>query len=143
MNLKVVREPSKNDYTLGKLYIDGVFECHTIEDVIRPQGVKVQGKTAIPPGRYKLILSMSNRFQKLLPEVLNVPGFTGVRIHSGNTSLDTEGCLIVGISRAEGRVNESRKAMEALMTKLQASPSVEKWIEYQNPVVSPPTQPKA
>ena len=54
MNLKVVREPSKNDYTLGKLYIDGVFECHTIEDVIRPQGVKVQGKTAIPPGRYKL-----------------------------------------------------------------------------------------
>ena len=76
MHIRVMREPSINDTTLGSLFIDDHWQCHTLEDVIRPAGEKVRNKTAIPPGRYKLILSMSNRFKKIMPEVLNVPMFT-------------------------------------------------------------------
>lgn len=94
MKLKLVRKVGNAGFTEGRLYIDDVFECYTVEDAIRK--VKVQNMTAIPAGEYKVILSMSNRFKKILPEVLNVPGFTGVRIHAGNSSKDTEGCIIVG-----------------------------------------------
>ena len=123
MHIRVVREPSKNDTTLGSLFIDDHWQCHTLEDVIRPRGEKVRNKTAIPPGRYKLILSMSNRFKKIMPEVLNVPMFTGIRIHSGNTAKDTAGCLLVGQTRSvETRsIGRSRFAYTALMIKLTAA----------------------
>jgi hypothetical protein len=118
-----VREPSINDTTLGSLFIDDHWQCHTLEDVIRPRGEKVRNKTAIPPGRYKLILSMSNRFKKIMPEVINVPMFTGIRIHSGNTAKDTAGCLLVGQTRSvETRsIGRSRFAYTALMIKLTAA----------------------
>ena len=123
MHIRVVREPSKNDTTLGSLFIDDHWQCHTLEDVIRPTGEKVRNKTAIPPGRYTLILSMSNRFKKIMPEVLNVPMFTGIRIHSGNTAKDTAGCLLVGQTRSvETRsIGRSRTAYTALMIKLTAA----------------------
>ena len=123
MHIRVVREPSKNDTTLGSLFIDDHWQCHTLEDVIRPTGEKVRNKTAIPPGRYKLILSMSNRFKKIMPEVLNVPMFTGIRIHSGNTAKDTAGCLLVGQTRSiETRsIGRSRFAYTALLLKLRAA----------------------
>lgn len=83
--------------TLGTLSTDkDILIGHTLEDAVRPEGVKVQGKTAIPKGKYELVLSMSNRFKRLMPEVLNVPMFTGIRIHGGNTHDDTEGCPILG-----------------------------------------------
>ena len=94
MKLKLVRKLGTAEFTEGKLYIDDVFECFTVEDAVR--AVKVQNATAIPAGTYEVTQSMSNRFQKILPEVLNVPNFTGVRIHAGNSSKDTEGCIIVG-----------------------------------------------
>ena len=123
MHIRVMREPSINDTTLGSLFIDGHWQCHTLEDVIRPTGEKVRNKTAIPPGRYKLILSMSNRFKKIMPEVLNVPMFTGIRIHSGNTAKDTAGCLLVGQTRSvETRsIGRSRFAYTALLLKLRAA----------------------
>jgi hypothetical protein len=123
MHIRVVREPSINDTTLGSLFIDDHWQCHTLEDVIRPTGKKVRNKTAIPPGRYKLILSMSNRFKKIMPEVLNVPMFTGIRIHSGNTAKDTAGCLLVGQTRSvETRsIGRSRAAYTALLLKLRAA----------------------
>ena len=123
MHIRVMREPSKNDTTLGSLFIDDHWQCHTLEDVIRPAGEKVRNKTAIPPGRYKLILSMSNRFKKIMPEVLNVPMFTGIRIHSGNTAKDTAGCLLVGQTRSvETRsIGRSRFAYTALLLKLRAA----------------------
>ena len=123
MHIRVVREPSINDTTLGSLFIDDHWQCHTLEDVIRPRGEKVRNKTAIPPGRYKLILSMSNRFKKIMPEVLNVPMFTGIRIHSGNTAKDTAGCLLVGQTRSvETRsIGRSRAAYTALLLKLRAA----------------------
>ena len=123
MNIRVTREPSRDDTTLGSLFIDDHWQCHTLEDVIRPAGEKVRNKTAIPPGRYKLILSMSNRFKKVMPEVLAVPMFTGIRIHAGNTAKDTAGCLLVGQTRSvEARsIGRSRLAYNALMSKLTAA----------------------
>lgn len=118
MEIKVVRKWRKSGYTIGQLYIDGVYLCDTLEDTDRGLratdslahilDVKVPGKTAIPLGKYKVIISMSPKFGKMLPEVLNVPGFTGIRIHSGSYAKDTEGCLLLGKNRAVGCVLDSR-----------------------------------
>ena len=116
MNLRVIREPSTAAATLGILLIDGVFTCWTLEDVVR--AVKIPGETAIPAGRYDVRLSLSQRFQKLLPEILAVPGFTGIRIHAGNTQADTAGCLLVGRIRAYDRVEESKLALMNVMEHL-------------------------
>ena len=116
MNLRVIREPSTAAATMGILLIDGVFTCWTLEDVVRP--VKIPGETAIPAGRYDVRLSLSQRFQKVLPEVLAVPGFTGIRIHAGNTQADTHGCVLVGRVRAYDRVEESKLALMNVMEHL-------------------------
>ena len=135
-----MREPSINDTTLGSLFIDDHWQCHTLEDVIRPTGEKIRNKTAISPGRYRLILSMSNRFKKIMPEVLNVPMFTGIRIHSGNTAKDTAGCLLVGQTRSvETRsIGRSRAAYKALMLKLTAAVKAGDTIDitYANPLIA-------
>lgn len=120
MLLKLKRRGFSATSTEGDLFIDGVLACHTIEDVVR-DGPKVPGKTAIPAGRYKVSVTYSNRFKKDLPLVHDVPGFEGIRIHSGNTSEDTEGCIIVGAkqtSLTDDFVGESRKAMAALLVRL-------------------------
>ena len=116
MILRVIREPSTAAATMGLLLIDGVFTCWTLEDVVRE--VKIPGETAIPAGRYDVRLSLSQRFQKLLPEILTVPGFTGIRIHAGNTQADTHGCLLVGRVRAVDRVEESKLALMHVMEHL-------------------------
>ena len=116
MHLRIIREPSTVAATMGILLIDGVFTCWTLEDVVRE--VKIPGETAIPAGRYDVRLSLSQRFQKLLPEVLAVPGFTGIRIHAGNTQADTAGCLLVGRIRADDRVEESKLALMHVMEQL-------------------------
>ena len=137
MHIRVVREPTKNDTTLGALFIDDHWQCHTLEDIIRPVGEKIYGETAIPPGRYKLVLSMSNRFKRILPEVLAVPNFTGIRIHAGNTAKDTHDCLLLGQTRnVEARsIGQSKLALEAFMTKITAvwDAKSELWITYVNP----------
>lgn len=116
MILRVIREPSTAAATMGILLIDGVFACWTLEDVVR--AVKIPGETAIPTGRYAVRLSLSQRFQKVLPEVLAVPGFTGIRMHAGNTQADTAGCLLVGRVRAYDRVEESKLALMNVMEHL-------------------------
>ena len=116
MNLRVIREPSTAAATLGILLIDGVFVCWTLEDVVRP--VKIPGETAIPAGRYAVRLSLSQRFQKVLPEVLAVPGFTGIRVHGGNGALDTQGCVLVGRKRTTNGVLESKLALMEVMEQL-------------------------
>ena len=140
MHIRVMREPSINDTTLGSLFIDDHWQCHTLEDVIRPRGEKVRSKTAIPPGCYRIILTMSNRFKKIMPEVLNVPMFTGIRIHSGNTAKDTAGCLLVGQTRSvETRsIGRSRFAYTALMLKLRAALDAGDTIDitYVNPLTA-------
>ena len=103
--------------TIGELSIDGAFECWTLEDVVRDE--KIPGETAIPSGTYNVIITMSNRFKRELPLLENVPNFTGVRIHPGNTSEDTEGCILVGRGKTDKTVTESKAAFNALYGKIQ------------------------
>ena len=83
--------------------------------------MKLAGATCIPAGSYPLVINRSARFRRLLPQLLGVPGFEGIRIHPGNTDADTEGCILVGQTRSEDFVGSSRAALRALFTKLQAA----------------------
>jgi hypothetical protein len=112
MNLKLVRTFKGPKYTIGKLYIDGEYFCDTLEDVVRVLNSisdKIYGETAIPAGEYQLVLSMSNRFKRILPAILNVPFFEGIRIHAGNTDIDSHGCILVGENKEKGKVINSKK----------------------------------
>lgn len=99
--------------TMGELYLNGTFMCYTLEDVER--ATKIYGATAIPKGAYKGIVNVSARFKRMMPLLLNVPGFEGVRIHAGNTAKDTHGCILVGLAKGEDMVLQSRMAYEKLM----------------------------
>lgn len=122
MNLTLIREPSTAHSTPGTLMVDDKFECYTLEDVVR--AAKIAGETAIPAGTYKVIIDMSNRFKRLLPLVVDVPGFAGIRIHPGNTDKDTEGCIMVGTSRSKDFIGNSRVAFDALFKKMQAAKTI-------------------
>lgn len=129
MQLKVIRTEKNMYCTIGKLYIDGQYFCDTLEDVDRGlsndmeinkiTSVKVYGKTAIPTGTYSVILSQSNRFKRILPEILNVPGWSGVRIHSGNKAEDTLGCILVGTRLNEQYITNSRETEKKLLVLMQ------------------------
>ena len=118
MNIIIKRIFKGPDYTIGRMSIDGKYFCDTLEDTVRPAGVKIPGKTAIPVGKYKIKLTESLRFKKLMPRLENVPGFTGVLIHAGNTAEDTEGCILVGKNRVKGKVLDSRETFQKLFTML-------------------------
>ena len=124
MNIKVRRFEFGTTYTIGKLYIDDVYQCFTLEDKVR-DGEKIDGQTAIPYGTYSVVIDHSNRFNRDMPHILNVPGFEGIRIHSGNTSADTEGCLLLGTTWAgKDFVGNSKLAFDQFFDKLQkAGPS--------------------
>lgn len=117
MKLEIKRLYFKDTYTIGKIYLNGVYQCDTLEDV--PRDVKIQDKTCIPAGTYKVIITMSNRFKKMMPLLLKVPGFEGIRIHSGNTSVDTYGCILVGLNKIKGMVVNSRLMFDNLMGKIE------------------------
>lgn len=120
MELKLIRTEFSSVATIGELYADGVFQCYTLEDVVRPDGApKVHGKTAIPVGKYKVIVTQSFRFKRLLPLLVDVPGFEGIRIHPGNTSENTEGCLLVGTTKSPPNfIGNSRTAFASLFALL-------------------------
>lgn len=129
MNIQLKRIAKKETYTIGKLYIDGVYFCDTIEDKDRGlnqtmsiNGIKkkkVYGETAIPTGTYKLVIDYSNRFKKNMAHILNVPGYEGIRIHTGNSAKDSLGCIIVGKNKVVGKVVESRDTYNQLFPILQ------------------------
>lgn len=129
IELLLKRQIRTKDFTLGELFINGESFCMTVEDMERMPNEKVYGKTAIPKGEYKVIINMSNRFKKLMPLLINVPNFEGVRIHSGNTALDTEGCIIVGMTRTLSGVAMSRIAYTKLMDKLKNETNIKIIIE--------------
>lgn len=124
MKLTVIRRYKKEDYTIGDLYIDGVWFSNTLEDKVRelnkPED-KVYGQTAIPEGTYEVKLTYSPRFKRVLPEVLDVPLFLGIRIHAGNTADDSDGCILIGDNKAKGKVLNSRKTLEKLMKILKST----------------------
>lgn len=129
MNIILNRIAKKAKYTIGKLYINDKYFCDTLEDTDRgltqsmtEQQIvskKVYGETAIPTGTYRIIISYSNKFKKQMPLLLNVPGFAGIRIHSGNTEKDSLGCILVGKNKAVGKVLESRDTYSKLFSILQ------------------------
>ena len=121
LDIEIRRETYTGKSTTGRLFLNGQFECYTLEDCARPEGVKVAGATCIPAGSYALTINHSSRFQRLMPQLLEVRGFESVRIHSGNTDADTEGCILVGLTRAENFVGSSRAAFRRLFGKLQAA----------------------
>lgn len=120
MQLRLDRIQIDHDVTIGSLAVDGTWQCWTLEDVVRPKGIKVPGQTAIPFGRYRVIITPSPRFGRDLPLLVDVPFFSGVRIHAGNTASDTEGCILVGPDRcSDGKsIGRSRVALDNLFIKL-------------------------
>lgn len=122
MIITIKRLYKSENSTIGEMTIDGKWECYTLED--KEREVKIKSETAIPKGTYKVIINQSNRFKKLLPLLLNVPNFEGVRIHPGNTNHDTEGCILVGRTRSKDFIGQSRKAFESLFAKMKLAKEI-------------------
>lgn len=128
MRLTLKRIANRKDYCIGKLYINGKYFCDTLED--RDRGlddsmseddikqIKIKGETAIPTGIYTVLLTYSPKYKKVMPLINNVKGYSGIRIHSGNSSKDTEGCLLVGKNTVVGRLTDSRNTFNALFKRL-------------------------
>lgn len=123
MKITLKRIALKGTYTIGKLYIDGEYFCDTLEDKVRDlnkNGVfdngekKIYGQTAIPYGTYNVKWTYSNKFKKYMPLIENVPSFAGIRIHAGNSSADTQGCILVGENKAVGKVLNSKNTVNKL-----------------------------
>lgn len=128
MKLRLERRYLGPEYTIGHLFINGLYFCDTIEDKVRdfnkdgdlldPGEDKVYAKTAIPYGKYRVELSMSPKFKRLLPMVLNVKHFTGIRIHRGNTAKDSAGCILPGENKVKGTVLNSTSYEKAIVRKM-------------------------
>lgn len=123
MNVDIFREEVSDNgkATIGRMYIDGNYECWTLEDISRP--VKIKKETCIPAGSYDLTIDYSPKYRRRMPHVLNVPYFEGIRIHSGNHDLHTEGCILLGRTHTRGQdwIGESKLAVEAFFPKLDAA----------------------
>lgn len=141
MILNLKRIAKRDTYTIGRLYVDGIYFCDTLEDTDRGlrqdmqlpvlRAKKRQGVTAIPTGTYRVTLKVqSPKFKKkamyqfcdgFLPRLINVPAYEGVLIHVGNISKDTDGCILVGKNTEVGMVLQSRKTFEALYEVLKSA----------------------
>jgi hypothetical protein len=129
MELQLKRETFTDESTIGTLSIEGKFECFILEDKDRGLNdnltleqilkVKVYGKTAIPYGRYEVDWTMSARFKVMMPILLNVKGYSGIRIHKGNTEIDSLGCLLCGTRKKNNMVTESTLATKNLYAKIE------------------------
>jgi hypothetical protein len=136
MILKLIRNSFTHKSTIGQLFIDGSYVCDVLEDVDRGLIItehvndiakkKIHGQTAIPYGRYEVIINWSNRFKCLMPLLVNVPGYAGVRIHSGNTSEHTEGCLLVGKKENADFISHSKDTYSQLFERLNEAAKSEK-----------------
>lgn len=139
MELTLLRTQKTELSTISHLLIEDKHECFIIEDTDRGlkqtmsleeiQKLKIHGKTAIPEGRYQIILTYSPRFKKILPRLLNVLGYEGILIHIGNYPKDTEGCLLPGVTPTKDCVLKSAIAFLRLYNKLSSVPKDEEiWI---------------
>ena len=129
MELRLERKYRSSKYCIDKLYINGKYFSDALEDPDRGltdsmsleeiKKIKVKGNTCIPYGTYNVTITYSPRFKKNLPLINNVKGFEGIRIHSGNTPQDTEGCLLLGFNRVKGQVVDSRITVSKFITQIQ------------------------
>lgn len=121
MEISLKRTYFTEKSTIGVLTVNHHFECFSLEDKDRQLesgGEKIYGKTAIPRGRYRIIVDLSQRFGRTLPRLLSVPNFEGIRIHAGNTTEDTDGCILTGQTIGFDFVGQSKLALESLMIKI-------------------------
>ena len=120
MELTLTRTEKTKDYTMGRLEIDGEHFCDTLEPAWRDlkKKHKVKGRTAIPEGRYPVVITWSPKFGQWLPLLLHVPLFEGIRIHAGNTAADTAGCILVGENRKVGHVVNSTRNVNLLKRRI-------------------------
>lgn len=136
MELEVKRVALREGYTIGRLYVDGVYWCDTLEDRVRDleREAKVPGQTAIPAARYAVVVNRSPKFGRLLPRLVGVPGFEGVLIHRGNTAADTAGCILPGENRVVGNVLNStyweKRITDHLLTAQERGEKI--WITVKN-----------
>lgn len=125
MKIELVREDDpQNQHNFGQMWIDGVYFGETLEDrdrYLESGGEKIDGDTAIPRGTYRVTLSLSARFGRIMPEVHDVPGFAGVRIHGGNVEADTAGCPLLGAARTAAGVANCKAINERLIDRLEAA----------------------
>lgn len=128
MKLKLIRKYKCPNYTIGHLYINDKYFCDTLEDTVRELNTindKIKHKTAIPKGKYKVVVTMSPKFRRSLPLLLNVPFFEGIRIHRGNDENDTSGCIIVGENKIKGRLVNSTYYEKKLVELLKNEEDIE------------------
>lgn len=118
MKIKVDRIYKGESYTIGRMYLNGEYFCDTLEDAIRP--VKIQNETAIPAGTYKVEVTYSPKFKRNLPLLVDVPNYTGIRIHEGSNKDHTSGCILVGFNTAKGKLTDSRKTSDKLTEELES-----------------------
>ena len=120
MELLLQRHYLGAEYTIGRLLVNGTYFCDTLEDRVRDLSyeAKIPGRTAIPAGCYEVIVNYSPRFHRQLPRLLDVPGFTGILIHRGNTPDDTAGCILLGENREKGKVLNSTPYEQRLTSML-------------------------
>ena len=119
MKIEIKRMVFTDEATIGELSLDGKFFCFCLEDSVRSK--KIPGKTAIPAGTYEVIITYSNRFKRPMPLLVDVPGFSGIRIHQGNTEKDTDGCILLGKEKYVNQIGESRQAFDEFFPKLEES----------------------
>lgn len=131
MNLYLLRNIYTPVSTVGDLIIKNNIFCHTLEDVVRqPSMPKIHSKTAIPAGRYRVSVTMSTKFKRLMPLVEDVPDFVGIRMHGGKTPEHTDGCILVGKNIINATTIEG--TMEKELTELLLSSKEHHWIEIIN-----------
>jgi len=123
MRLTLRRETFTDRSATGRLLVDGVFFCYTLEDPDRRlelhQDRKIPGETAIPRGVYKLVVDWSPRFKQNMPHILGVPGYDGVRMHWGNKPENTDGCPLVGDALLTDWISHSRATYAKLVSMLE------------------------
>jgi len=141
LELLVKRLEFTANSTIGELYISGVFFCYTLEDVARASGVKIKKETAIPSGRYRVKTTFSPKYQRSMPQILDVPMFQGIRIHGGNDKNDTEGCLLLGMHKMPDRIYNCKPALDHVYELIADAEAEgrEVWITCENdpPGISP------
>lgn len=136
-----------NDATLGELYINNHFFCFTLEDKVRDE--KIKHETAIPAGKYEVVINFSERFKVLMPLLLNVPNYVGIRIHPGNSIADTSGCILVGSAIQQDKLLHSKATYQNLLIQIKTGLRKDKVfitvedipkpieVEVEQPIISP------
>lgn len=114
---RIVRKWFTDESTIGEFFLNGAFQCYTLEDAWK-NGANIADVSAIPEGTYSLSITFSHRFQKDMPLISGVLKRSGIRIHTGNISDDTEGCILVGQEHGNNMIWRSKPAYGSLFPKL-------------------------